>query len=166
MNKCEVCGSDRILPGPAYAPNETQCMDCGSQFNRVVMVEPTQEEISVAIQEEMPPIPEGGFKSPKEAQEYLAKLKENAKRLGKPVSATEDRVNKPTKKKHPVSDFPPHLVMAELHYYQRQGESFQEVLATGKGERGVRNTNVLIYCHNHISGYSCTNSCREIIENG
>jgi hypothetical protein len=163
MDNCPVCGSDRILEGPNYAPQETMCQDCGSQFNRPAFVEPAQEAISVAVTENLPPIPQGGFSSPAEAKAYLDQLKNTAKELGK---TTEDKVNKPKRKSHPTSDYPPDLVMAELHYYQRKGESFQEVLATGKGERGVRNTNVLIYCHNHIVGYGCTNSCREIIENG
>lgn len=161
-NKCEVCGSDRMLEGPAYAPNETTCLDCGSAFNRPVMITPEPE----AVRSQLPEFPEGGFDTPEEAMAHLQKLKDAAKALGKPSVGTEDRINKPKRKVHPTSEYPVELVMAELHYYQRKGESFQSVISTAKGERDVRNGNVLIFVHSHHPNQPCTNSCREVIQNG
>lgn len=161
-NKCDVCGSTRMLVGPAYDRNATTCLDCGSMFARAVMTTPEPKEIKSQLSAEVA-FPEGGFSTPEEAMAHLAKLKEAAKRLGKSVETREDR---PTKKKHPISDIDPKMVMAELHYFQREGENFQTVLNTAKGERDVRNFNVLIWAHNHIVGNQCTNSCREILSNG
>lgn len=151
MSKCAICGSDRILEGPAYDPNATQCMDCGSQFNRTE---------KIAVESPLPELPEGGFANIEEAMAHLEKLKA-AKR-----SKFEDtKVDRPSKK-HKTSDYPPEFTMAMLSYYQRQGESFQAVLAVAKGERGVRNENILIWAHNHYIGRGCTNSCREILSDG
>lgn len=162
MNTCSICGSDRLMPGPAYEPDNTRCLDCGSAFNVPTRTIPDPKVVRSQISEEVK-FPEGGFSTPEEAAAHLAKLKEAAKRLGKSTVETEDRVNKPKRKSHPSSNYPPELVMAELHYFQRKGESFNEVMSTGKGERAVRNTNCLIFCHNHISGHQCTASCREVI---
>jgi hypothetical protein len=151
-----------MLKGPAHSPSETTCLDCGSQFNREVRTIPKPE----AVRSQLPEFPAEGFDTPEAAMAHLAKLKEAAKALGKPTVGTEDRINKPKRKVHPTSDYPVELVMAELHYYQRKGEGFPQVLSTAKGERGVRNENVLIFVHNHHPDQSCTNSCREVIENG
>jgi hypothetical protein len=163
MDKCTICGSDRLLEGPAYDRMAYSCMDCGSQFNREVIKEPEQEQISVAILENALEFPEGGFKTPEEAMEHLAKLKAMHKGLSK---TTEDRPQQPKRKKHPESDIDPGLVMAVMHYYQRNGESWSEVLSTGKGERAVRNFNILIWCHNHPVGRGCTSTCRELLSDG
>ena len=165
MDNCPICGSNRMVEGPAYDRGAAQCMDCGSQFNREVRTEPKEEEISIAVSEENP-FPVGGFSSQEEAMAHLAKLKEASARLGKTKVTVGDKVNKPKRKLHPTSDYPTDLVMAELHYYQRKGESWNEVLSTAKGERGVRNENVLIFFHNHHPDQSCTNSCREILTDG
>jgi hypothetical protein len=116
-----------------------------------------------AVRSQLPEFPAEGFDTPEAAMAHLQKLKEAAKALGKAQVGTEDRVNKPKRKVHPTSDVDPIMVMAEIHYYQRQGESWAEVLSTGKGERGVRNYNILIYCHNHTVDKACSTSCREVV---
>src|SRR5260221_13975380 len=130
MDKCSICGSDRMFGvDPAHDPDYFRCLDCGSVFNQPVMREPTPAQVSVAISEEIQ-FPEGGFSTPEEAAQHLAKLKEAAKRLGKPTVGKENNFTK--KKVHPTSDYPNELVMAELHYFQRKGEGFQEVVSTAK----------------------------------
>lgn len=164
--KCEVCGSDRILVGPAHSPDETTCMDCGSQFNRTVRRVPTTEEVQSQISDSIP-FPTGGFSSPEEAAAHLAKLKAAAAKLGKSV---EEKVDRPAKKVKSIPDsklelkdeFPTELVFMAVHAYQRNGESWQAVLATAKGEREFRNENVRVFGHNHIFGAACTPTCKEI----
>ena len=163
MNVCSICGSDRILEGPAYDKTAYSCMDCGSQFNRDVIREPEPEKISVAIIENKLEFPEGGFNTPEEAALHLAKLKEMSRALSKDK---EDRPQQPKRKKHPESDIDPAIVMAVYHFYQRSGESWQEILNTGKGERAVRNYNVIIMVHNHTVNRGCTGTCRELMGDG
>lgn len=155
-DNCSICGSDRILEGPAYDKTATTCMDCGSQFNREIIVEPEQESVSVAIQEQELAIPEGGFSTIAEAQEHLKKLQALKKGL------SYQREDRPSKK-HPESDIDPGLIMSVHHYYQRNSESWNAVMDTAKGERAVRNFNVLIMVHNHTVGKGCTKSCRELL---
>lgn len=138
-------------------------MDCGSQFNREVIKEPEQEQISVAISELNLEFPEGGFKTAADAAEHLARLKAMTRDLSK---SKEDKPNQPKRKKHPESDIDPGLVMAVYHFYQRNGESWVDVLSSGKGERAVRNYNILIWCHNHPVGRGCTGTCRELLSDG
>lgn len=164
-DKCPTCGSARMLEGPGYAPEETTCLDCGSQYNRKVRKAPEDKDVRSQLAQEVP-FPEGGFDTPEAAMEHLARLKAAAKQLGKTVETSEDRVNTTRRKSHPTSDIDPKMVMAEYNFYQREGETFSQVLATGKGERGVRNYNVLIFVHNHQVGHQCTSTCRELIENG
>jgi len=163
MDNCTICGSERLLEGPAYDRTAYSCLDCGSQFNREVRREPEPEQISVAISEEGLKFPDGGFKTPEEAAAHLAKLKELTRNLSK---TKEDRPNQPKRKKHPESDIDPGLVYAVYHFYQRSGESWQEVLSSGKGERAVRNFNTLIWVHNHTVGRGCTATCRELLSDG
>lgn len=148
MSKCAICGSDRILEGPAYDPNATQCMDCGSQFNRTE---------KIAVESPLPELPEGGFANIEEAMAHLEKLK-----AAKKNKFEETKVDRPSKK-HPTSDYPAELTMAVLHYYQRQGETFQAVLAVAKGERAYKNENILIWAHGHNYRKQCTSTCREIL---
>src|ERR1700747_2474030 len=95
MDKCSVCGSTRLLPGRAYEPGAFTCLDCGSTFNRAVMVVPDSESVRSQIAESVP-MPPTGFDTPEEAMAHLAKLKEAAAKLGK---ATEQRVDRPSKGK-------------------------------------------------------------------
>lgn len=159
MDKCEVCGSDRLLKGSSFGEaDKYTCQDCGSTFGAEIPSNLTPTE----IRSQLPEIPTS-FDSVEEAQAHLAKLKEAASRLGRTKG---DVVTKPKRKVHPTSDVDPKVVMAELHYYQRENEAWQSVLATAKGEREVRNFNVLIFAHNHYVGVQCTPTCREVIENG
>lgn len=159
--KCPVCGSDRMVEGPAYDRSATMCMDCGSQFNRTERVEVPEKEIQSQISE-MVPIPEGGLKTIEEMKAHLKALEAAKKQLSH-KDVTTNNVNKPKRKVHPTSDTDPRMVMATIDYYQREGESWNEVLATGKGEREVRNYNILIWVHNHVMGLDCTNTCRELL---
>jgi hypothetical protein len=164
MDKCSICGSERLLPGAAYSPLEIRCLDCGSVFNRTERVVVPESEIQSQIAE-MVPIPEGGLNTIEEMKAHIERLKEAKKQVSTKEVVT-NNVTRPKRKQHAVSDIDPRMVMAVIDYYQREGESWNEVLATGKGEREVRNYNILIWVHNHIMGHDCTATCRELLSDG
>lgn len=168
MDKCYVCESTRLLPGPAYEPDKFTCLDCGSVFGETVRRIPEQEEIQSQISDSVP-FPAGGFSSPEEAARHLAKLKEAAKKLGKPVEEKQDRPSKkkvvkeiPNASLELKDDYPKNMVFQVIHSYQREGESWQSVLNTCKSDREYKFENVRIFAHNHIFGAACTPTCREI----
>jgi hypothetical protein len=136
-------------------------------FNRTEMVIPDSVEVESQIRESVP-FPASGFSSPEEAAAHLAKLKEAAKKFGK---ATEEKVNRPSKPKvarppataDSLKDgFPKELVFMGIHVYKREGESWNQCLATAKGEREHRADNVRVWAHDHNFGVACTNLCKEI----
>lgn len=167
MESCDICGSTRVLEGPAYDPTAYTCLDCGSQFGRTEMRVPDSEEVRSQISTQVP-IPAEGFSSPEAAAAHLAKLKEAAKKLGK---ATEEKVDRPSKPKvaRPPSvatelkdGFPKELVMMGIHVYTRKDESWNQALATAKGEREFRAEGIRVWAHNHEFGKECANTCKEI----
>ncbi len=167
MKACDICGSDRLLQGPAYDRGATTCLDCGSQFGRTEMVVPSSEEVGSQIATQLP-IPMGGFSTPEEAAAHLAKLKEAAKKLNKATEQKVDRPSKPKVARPPATsdnlkdDFPKELVFMGIHCYQRDGETWNATLATAKGEREFRSNNVRVWGHMHSFGKECNNSCKEI----
>lgn len=54
------------------------------------------------------------------------------------------------------------LVFSAVHFYMRKLDNWNGVLKTGREERSVRNSNVVIWCHDHIYGKVCSRKCKTI----
>ena len=48
------------------------------------------------------------------------------------------------------------------HFYVRGGDSIEALRKDVKEERKLRNSNVLIFIHNHNFGLSCNDQCKEV----
>ena len=150
MKTCELCGSDRITPGPFHAPDAYICNECGHHVSSDPIPPPPPK---------LPELPEGGFSTPEEAMAHLAQLQKSGKRLlqGLPNNSK----NKTGGVKAPVG-LSNDLVMYVIHRYQRRDESWNAVLNDAKYEKSGRNDNVIVEVHQHSYGESCEKACRNI----
>lgn len=150
---CTVCGSDRILSGPAYAKHVTTCLDCGDTQGSAIP-EPTP----IAPP---PAIPVGGFKSADEIKQHLAKMQQQGKTLLQEKTSRKGSSKDAVKTNSDSETIPADLVMLVIHRYSRREESWVAVLSSAKEEKQYRNDNVRVFAHKHQYGAECS-GCKEI----
>jgi hypothetical protein len=106
------------------------------------------------------------FKSYEDMNKFLEKA--NA---GKASTGTKSKTNskrsrnkrKPAEKDQSTSiehETPSGPIFKTIHFYLRPGDSWPEVLKDGREE--VVGPSTLVFCHNHLHGAPCVDSCRSM----
>lgn len=179
---CSVCGSDRVIKGPFYNPNDIYCMECGHREEGPPEVNyaPTDVEIKQEradkVQEQTTNVlnefADVDMTDPDQAEAYLKKLRAAAGKVSKTPGASKEKAKSPRPKKNQASPAPvldaetgmdDDLIMMGIHVYQRRGSSWQQTIHDAKGEKEYRNDNVLVFAHEHSFNESCEgHSCKQI----
>lgn len=176
---CKMCGSNRVIKGPFYDPNDIVCWECGhreegpGEIHYAKSASEKEQERAEQVTEDATKLLDDfanvDMTDPEQAEAYLAKLKANASALNK--TGGQKKPGSPKAKKNaakpaPVveteSDLDDDLIMMDIHVYQRRGSSWQQTISDAKGEKEFRNDNVLVYAHEHGFRVECTNLCKQI----
>lgn len=97
------------------------------------------------------------FDSPEELQNYVLHLQELKAEQETPTAV--GTVKKPADEvKKSRTD-----VYQQVNFYTRPGDTWANLLRDAKDEKELRNTNVLVWAHNHMFEEACTKKCREVL---